>query len=330
MATKQPQLPSEILYCIVAKAVAQYVDDLILGPLSLVASAAATAPQLSNVVTSLLAVSFRFRHVTLDVLSTALAIPLNKQGVWGLREKPWKKVAAVREACAWRAGTDGKPLAALLTVRRETMPHVLMVYLTLHTIGTMDSLALGPGINAPTGPAGMQSVRAPTRDRASRLVALKAQLRSLCERCPAGFREVLGLRVDACLARSDMIALYELPFREVEASCREIASRLKQTAGAPVPGGAEVYVDLAWNTLNKVRRADVLVQRGWPHSTPVDAVIGAERYKSWAKLLDGMCNWPGHGERLVELRNVAKELRDAFSRRAARLVSQASLQGASC
>lgn len=101
-----PRLPTELVHDIVSSVVACYIDDLIMGPLSLFANRN-VAEDLEEVPTyfsvcvslrvnseqqdlvlaspspvlALLAVSNQLRQVTLEILSDALAIPLRNDAV---------------------------------------------------------------------------------------------------------------------------------------------------------------------------------------------------------------------------------------------------------
>lgn len=131
-------LPAETIYDIVTFIVAEYLDDLIFGPISLPRKLAEDTkdPMLSNTnpVHALLAASLQLRHRTLGVVSAALGIPIRKEGIWSLlKSKPWAKIRPVRAFCATPAEFN-TPLPPMNNPapERADMPDVLETYVMLH------------------------------------------------------------------------------------------------------------------------------------------------------------------------------------------------------
>ncbi|EKM57444.1 uncharacterized protein PHACADRAFT_251103 [Phanerochaete carnosa HHB-10118-sp] len=308
MSTLRPALPSEVIHAIVSTTIARYVDDLIFGSLSTANTETEPIDQTSNPVTSLLAVSYQFRQVTLNVLSKAFALPLCKEGLWRLEQKPWTKIKSVRRSWTWGPTPEShrSQLAELLGRMGTPESPVLCVYLAIHAI---NQLALHQDLRSPALRGGHFGV-------IGILLLFRSELNHQYAKCPPAFQEVLFPRLEACSLRNDISRFYE-------ASVKWIANtwnRLKQYAPYVVANEATVeLLELFDSILRdatvmvfKVQDIDKLLLRSWSYSIPADTAIGVERLTTWHALFDEIANWDGPGASLPALQGAAKELRDNY------------------
>ncbi|EKM57418.1 uncharacterized protein PHACADRAFT_181998 [Phanerochaete carnosa HHB-10118-sp] len=120
------RLPVEIIYRILWAAVAQHIDDVVLGPRSqlplpfyLSESGEPANREDSDLVESLLLTSYQFHQVSLQILSDAFDIPLREERLWRLEQTPWNEVALTRKFCAMMRELDYSQLDRLAEIAKE-------------------------------------------------------------------------------------------------------------------------------------------------------------------------------------------------------------------
>ncbi|GJE95652.1 hypothetical protein PsYK624_118380 [Phanerochaete sordida] len=327
MVDLRPALPPEIVYTIVSRAIARHLDDVLVGPLSLLAvpSNQKCDNETGDLVNSLLAVSYQIRRTTLNVLATFLGIKLSCYGIWRLQAPPCSVLKPVRGYLIQRLDlrADDRVLKALLCNTEHSEPPALAVYTYTHALEEIcarpfDSVAV-------TDPDGISAPVVIPFNYISQLFRLHV-LKNYAE-CPEALQEVLFERMEGALARSDAEMFYGTvlpPIEEMWGRISAVAHRVTDDAlSLAVTAFDEVIGNLV-RVLRKIRRGEDEVLRGWPHSVSVDAAIGAKRLDAWCALFNEMADLECVCDSAEELREVAQDLADSFH---ARLESLEAAEG---
>ncbi|KAI0345701.1 hypothetical protein BDW22DRAFT_1353285 [Trametopsis cervina] len=147
-----PMLSPELLFDAVAFAVAQYVDDLLAGPLEGQGQLSQVAPSLTdelliskayNPIIALLQTSYQFRHVTLLVLSLAFNLPLDSSGIGRLQCHPLVYLHDVR-SLIWESRSSKLLLHEAHALSEGKDAKILEQYMLILDIQATTSLVLSP------------------------------------------------------------------------------------------------------------------------------------------------------------------------------------------
>ncbi|EKM52246.1 uncharacterized protein PHACADRAFT_186428 [Phanerochaete carnosa HHB-10118-sp] len=317
MSSPAITLPTETIYDIVLIVVIQYIDDLVLGPLSLCAKTEKGETKevnsslgsvdldleltSENPVLPFLVVSLQFRHVTLEVLSQNLGIPLQKEGIWRLEGKPWAKIYPVRKFWADSEDLDLSTLSETTVIDHYGDSDVLAVYVLLHvTRKVVETIQRGnrsfhlsdnrrqlPDINA--------------------FGTIVDKLHGHYMLCPRVFQLLMQPSLQGCTTRSLITQTYDGPLTMLTAQFFQYSMQLLLGTVSE----AEATLSSMASLIRSVKRDDEAILARWKLTVPLSQAIGASRLTSWYKVLNGLSGHNSSGQ-TTEIAGEARQLRDVF------------------
>ncbi|GJE97029.1 hypothetical protein PsYK624_132390 [Phanerochaete sordida] len=294
-------LPPETVRDIVFMLTILYIEDLVVGPLSLraeqdiVTLAQSLGLDLNfNPVEALPVSSMQLRHFTLEALSGILGIPLCKDGLWRLEGKPYTKIAPVRRWCAaaeryTRSGSPDYDHAAL-ALRGCAGSSMLRVYTLVFLANAFRPLVRHrAGLGQPH--AGVLFTNMPSVDD---LEALNAQIDAAYADTHEIFQRLHLPVWRAHLIETALFHTYDIHYGMIKFArhrAEMIALRKKNPRAPDMP--PEEPLEPVEGILRTVQEADTRVHETWAHSLSFNAAFGAPRLKAWSELLTWLIGCEG-------------------------------------
>ncbi|GJE95723.1 hypothetical protein PsYK624_119090 [Phanerochaete sordida] len=354
-ATWQDKGPApEILLRIVSYALAQYIDDVIDGPLALQKgfSSELSYPQFVEItsitskqstmiaemspVVPLLKVSHTIRHVTLKIMAHVFNIQYIETGLGRLEgtRKPWMTLFTYRQQVwAVKSAILKAPLPLDEAAGTERgRPAVFALYYAIAVL-ERETAAASQFVDAFVVPSEEDAQvfvfwRGAPLSIAERWVQYAADAIRV-ERCPEIFREALGPRLADAVLRARTVALFAIGMHDVRQTWRQARDWHRHTLEEGDPSAVPPWAARLGNSLlamvsklrDLLRALPGLLAKldetadTMPPTKPVDEVIGSRKYLALIHVLGEVTYWRAEGNAYEECRSEARAVHKLFLER---------------
>ncbi|GJE97490.1 hypothetical protein PsYK624_137110 [Phanerochaete sordida] len=287
------QLPAEIVHRIVSIALAEYLDDLLVGAQSGAClpfcrsgpeGCATRAPP--DLVESLLVASYQLHDVSSKIISSLQGYLSQEEQLAGaLDRSPWSDVAEVRALRKLSLTYAHNKIPQLAVLMRHTMASVLEGYRTVFCMqfqlagfaAQMNSWRDGLPEQQPI--SAVQDLHSTCEGNQK----VARNVRVTLARCPAAFRDVLAPRVDACRRAIAISYAYELYIMEFEMRWQSVLELGAADVGDPLEH-EEPARDLV-RLIEHIRDGHAGMRADWDIAVPLDEALGVERLLALCALL---------------------------------------------
>ncbi|GJE97491.1 hypothetical protein PsYK624_137120 [Phanerochaete sordida] len=287
-------LPVELIHNIVSLALAEHLDDLLVGtqsearlPFSTSGSEFYAPREHPDLVESLMVASYQLHHVTSKIVSSFSAPGRRRRSAGEAAEAnggPWLAVAKTRELRALVITHDltkATQIAALIRLRTGS---ILEVYRLVFCIQYQLAIAaqMQTWRHVVAGMESILSLQAVHSDRAGNQEIARS-MREVLALCPAAFRDVLAPRVSASTLDIAIFHEYDIHVLELEIHWRTIT----EPEDEDLPAIDACVYELT-RLLRDARDASSRVHADWDHPGSLNGALDEERLEVWCTLLRGI------------------------------------------
>ncbi|GJE85103.1 hypothetical protein PsYK624_011800 [Phanerochaete sordida] len=324
MACSLPRIPTDILENVAALVIAEYLDDVLLGPLALpkmelVDESHIEDPAASrhNPVEALLVASFELRHATLYVLSKAFVVRLDPTGLGRLDTKPWTKIMALRRVLSAVTGVRDMAIGrSYINDGNDDDPPVLFLYLMIKGMDTALPPTLLCSELVATGhqhPAAASLVRNLLEG-----VQLYDMWRTVYlpayHACLPAFQATAGARVSKTLMSVTVATVYSTHQYTLEGMLVVIDS-----VGLTLREDNSYGLQAFQKHMHDIKNEDQDAVRCW--GPDLDRAIGKHRFRAWNTTLQSIAQMRLDDSRFDNVRDTAQNLLASFQARLSALLS---------